>query len=41
MFLGLAIANQICSKAGAGNGNINADVGLQTALHVAHEIGHK
>nr|XP_058947193.1 A disintegrin and metalloproteinase with thrombospondin motifs 20-like isoform X1 [Pocillopora verrucosa] len=37
---GLAIANQICSKAGAGNGNVNADVGLQTALHVAHEIGH-
>ncbi|CAH3168782.1 unnamed protein product [Pocillopora meandrina] len=36
----LAIANQICSKAGAGNGNVNADVGLQTALHVAHEIGH-
>ncbi|XP_022802291.1 A disintegrin and metalloproteinase with thrombospondin motifs 18-like isoform X3 [Stylophora pistillata] len=36
---GLAIANMMCSKSGW-NGNVNADVGLQTALHVAHEIGH-
>lgn len=36
---GLAPSNSMCSKKGS-NGNIQADLGLQTALHIAHETGH-
>jgi len=35
---GLAPPRSMC-KSGS-NGNVQADLGLQTALHIAHEIGH-
>ncbi|XP_078380427.1 A disintegrin and metalloproteinase with thrombospondin motifs 16-like [Oculina patagonica] len=34
---GLANVNVMCSS---GNGNVQADLGLQSALQIAHEIGH-
>ena len=34
----LAIANGMCRGP---TGNVNHDTGLQTALHIAHETGHK
>ena len=40
LFPGRAIANRMCAPK-LPNGNINSDVGLQTALYVAHETGHK
>ena len=38
--LGRAIANRMCASR-LPNGNMNSDLGLQTALYIAHEIGHK
>ncbi|KAJ7392767.1 ADAM metallopeptidase with thrombospondin type 1 motif, 7 [Desmophyllum pertusum] len=36
---GLAIANSMCARS-IGMVTLTLDLGLQTALHVAHEIGH-
>lgn len=36
---GRAVANRMCAPR-LPNGNINSDVGLQSALYIAHETGH-
>ena len=35
---GVANLNDMCRRIA---GNVNSDVGIQTALHIAHETAHK